>query len=136
MKRDIITRSDNLDKRMDTAGSPDEMINDLVKYGRQNRRLIKWIFISVALDILLTASLSFVFLRQQHNQNSILATSNFVTAGCKSGNDIRAAEIKLWNYVLSFPPATPRTPAQNQQVADFKVFLDKTFAPRNCGTLK
>ncbi len=60
---------------------------------------------------------------------------DLLVSGCSSGNEFRVAEKKLWGYILGIPPSKPLTKAQQQQVNDFKVFLDKTFAERDCSHL-
>lgn len=53
-------------------------------------------------------------------------------ATCESSNESRALNVRLWDYVLSFPPSRPRTQAQEKQLELFKAFMRKTFAPRDC----
>lgn len=53
-------------------------------------------------------------------------------ATCQSSNEARSLQVQLWDYVLSFPPSRPRTEAQEKKIADFKAFVRKTFAPRDC----
>lgn len=54
---------------------------------------------------------------------------------CEASNESRKLNVQLWDYVLSFPPSRPRTEAQEQQIIDFKAFIRKTFAQRDCSKL-
>lgn len=56
-------------------------------------------------------------------------------ATCQSGNESRKLQVQLWDYVLGFPPSRPRTEAQDKQIADFKAYVHKTFAPRDCSKI-
>ena len=60
-------------------------------------------------------------------------TSENLRAACASANDSRAAERKLWGYILALPPQRPPT-AQDLRVREqFKAFIAETFAPQDCG---
>ena len=56
-------------------------------------------------------------------------------ATCQSSNEARKLQVQLWEYVLSFPPSRPRTEVQEQQIKDFKAFMRKTFAQRDCSKI-
>lgn len=125
---DIVRRNDRLDDRI--AGSTD--IDALVRASKRNRRLIRYLAISVGLDVLLSLGLGVLAWRA--NQLALQANSISAReyATCVAGNDARAGQITLWDYVIDLPPTTPRTPAQQQQADQFKVYVHHLFAPRKC----
>lgn len=54
-----------------------------------------------------------------------------VTQLCQAGNEARAQQTGLWNYIIHLS-APPRTPVQRARVAQFERHLHQVFAPRNC----
>lgn len=125
---DLLDRSDALDERI--AGSPD--IDALVRASKRNRRLITYLAISVGLDVLLSLGLGALAWRA--NQLALQANSIEARAyaTCVAANDARAGQVTLWDYVIDLPPTTPRTPAQQKEADDFKVYVHHLFAPRKC----
>lgn len=125
---DVVRRNDQLDDRI--AGSPD--IDALVRASKRNRRLITYLAISVGLDVLLSLGLGALAWRA--NQLALQADSIEARAyaTCVAGNEARAGQVELWGYILTLPPTSPRTPAQQQQADDFKAYVERLFAPRRC----
>lgn len=58
---------------------------------------------------------------------------------CESSNQLRTAERKLWDYILTLPPSPSLNEEQKVQreknIADFVKFLDANFALRDCGEI-
>lgn len=58
---------------------------------------------------------------------------------CVDDNELRAAEIKLWEGVIAISNQTERNEspaekaAREKRIADFRAFLAETFAPKSCG---
>lgn len=101
-------------------------------YGRRNRRGIWVLGVSMAVDLALTVGVV-ISLAQSSNASdkaSQVRTQQIVT--CQASNEARANNKKLWEYLLALPPTSPRTEKQVRQIADFRAFVDKTFAPRDC----
>jgi hypothetical protein len=52
---------------------------------------------------------------------------------CQAGNDTRAAQVSVWNYVLDLSAASaPQTPQQKARAEQFRTYVAKTFAARDC----
>ena len=69
--------------------------------------------------------------------NRVDVTKASVIQLCQSGNDARAQQVQLWEFVIhiSKPPPheTPAHRAQRERtVAQFVTHLHQVFAPRNC----
>lgn len=110
-------------------GDSNHAIAELNTYGRQSRRLIRGVIISVAFDILLSVGLAFslVNANEASRQAHALAVQNRANAiaACMAGNQVRANDITLWSHVLDLAKKTPQT-------EEFRAFVKKTFAPRDC----
>jgi uncharacterized protein YgbK (DUF1537 family) len=133
---DIVQRSDDLDRRL---AKDAEQIRELLVYGQQNRRLIRLLAISIAFDVMLTVAGGFLAFTAHMNSDlarqatsSAAQTQQSQHTACLSGNNARATEIQLWNYILGLVSQTPQTPAQLSEVDQLRRYLASTFAPRNC----
>lgn len=124
-------RDDELNKQMATHPA-EESIQVLVKDAHRSKRYFRILAISVALDIILSIGLA--FFAYQTNQAVRVAQSSraAIVANCETANDSRNKQLVLWGYVLSLTPQQPRTPEQEARVDEFKEFVEKTFAPRDC----
>jgi hypothetical protein len=63
-----------------------------------------------------------------------------ITQLCQLGNDSRAQQIRLWQFVISISrPPRHETPAQERRrqadLRTFEAFLHRIFKPRNCSVL-
>lgn len=127
-------RNDKLNKRLQ-ANPIDSTIATLIKADQRHRRHIILLTISLIFDLLLSIFLAFGW-HANHNL-AIRAESNHdaIIRSCETSNESRAKNKELWTYILSLPPSNDgqaSTPEQQKRLNDFKVFLDDTFAPRNC----
>ena len=80
-----------------------------------------------------TANLLFT----SHLISQVNANKASITQLCQSGNEARAQQVQLWEFVIhiSKPPPheTPAHRAQRERtVARFVTHLHHVFAPRNC----
>lgn len=134
--RALLDRSDAILARLVTLNTN---IEDLTKYGRKNRKFIRWLAASLIFDVVLSLGLGTVALnarsasdhaRQATSAAHVNAQNAHTT--CVSGNESRKLNRELWQYVLSVPPSTPQTADQLKVRQQFQVYIDKTFAPRDC----
>jgi len=70
------------------------------------------------------------------------ATSSRATVQelCISGNDSRAQQVQLWEFVITLSVAPPNEThaekaARLNRVREFRAYLHKVFAPRDCTRL-
>jgi len=106
-------------------------VKRLRTYGRRNRKFI-WI------DIALTILLSGVGALSVHATQSASQANSAQLALCQAGNTARAQQVRLWDYITDLPPvkgSPPPSAAQKKRVADFKAYLNTVFAPRDCSHL-
>lgn len=124
-------RDDELNQKM--ADHPaDEAIAVLVKDARRSKRRLQLLTISVILDILLTIGLAIVSYKTSELAHLAQSNRQAVLANCEVSNESRQNNRVLWDYALSLPPQQPLTPEQQKVRADFKTFVNKTFAERDC----
>lgn len=102
-------------------------------YGQRNRHYIVGLAISIGLDVALSIVVIVVALTVA-NTNTI-ANQNRETqkASCQSGNETRAASVQLWNYVLD--TAERNNPANKSKIEDFRAYMKKAYAPRDCSQI-
>jgi hypothetical protein len=106
-------------------------VSQLRKYGRHNRAFI-------LVDVLLTVLLSGVGAISVHAVQSAGQANSAQLALCQAGNVARTQQLRLWDHLLSLPPAPgapKRSPAQVAQLAAFRAYVDSVFKPRDCATL-
>jgi hypothetical protein len=117
--------SENRDKQLTERDA------QLSRYGQRNRHLIRVTFVSLVLDLLLTAALTVVAVQANHADGAASAVAQSSRNLCLSGNVSRAQQVSLWNYVLTIPQQ-PASAAERTRIAEFKAHLHKLFAPRDC----
>jgi hypothetical protein len=105
-----------------------DRLEEATRYGRRNRHMIWGLVVSLVLDVALTIALTVVAI-QGHNVHSQQV------ATCRAGNDARRAQTQVWDYILSLQPSEPLTAQQRKQIADFKTFVRRALAPRDCSRL-
>ena len=125
------SRNAELNKRIKDTDLP-AAVEVLLKDARKRSRQVKLLAISLALDILLTFGFGFVSFRTAEIASQADSNSAALQRTCESTNEARANNKKLWDYLFAQPPAPDQTPEQAAAIAQFKVFVDKTFAPRDC----
>lgn len=113
----------------------DQSIATLEKAAKRQSRTNKLLTISIVFDLLLTVGLAFGW--QQNHSLAVKADSNHaaIVRNCETGNDARANNKQLWDYLLAQQPSQPVTPEQQKRITDFKNFVDKTFEPRDCSVI-
>lgn len=125
------SRNEELEKKLHETDLP-QAVEVLVKDAKRRTRQLRWIAISLALDLILTIGLTIFGLKT--NEVAKLAQSNkeATIQGCEIANDARDKQRVLWGYVLALTPQQPRTPEQEDRVNEFRGFVDNTFAHRDC----
>lgn len=117
-------------------GTLTETVGELKESDRKHGTYIGLLGVSFFLDVCLTIGMFYVGHKAQVTANQVADNQH---ATCISSNEGRALQIKLWNYVLAFPPPANETTDQaarrTQNVAKFKVFLNTTYAPRDCSKI-
>lgn len=68
--------------------------------------------------------------RATDQENAVIA--------CENANESRAANLSLWTYVLDLSAASRDevpTPAEQERLDDFRAWVTKLYAPRDCSDL-
>ena len=143
---DPVARSDALDAALEDPQIA-EAVEGLIKYGQRNRALVKIALASVAFDILLSGGLAVATFKAVHASHEAQAASSTASQNqrgllvtCLAGNDARAAQRRLWSYVLDLSASTPPRPgATADEIQRGKLLLDQfrqyiadQFTDRDC----
>lgn len=126
-------RNAELNKQLE-ANPIDQQISNLTRADQRNRRHIILLALSLLFDLVLSLVLAYGW-HTNHNL-AIRAETNrdAIVRGCETSNEARAKNKQLWAYILELPTpdGQPRTPEQQKRLDDFRMFVDDTFAPRDC----
>jgi hypothetical protein len=126
---------DGMSARLDAVrADSEERDAAILAYGRTNRRMIRWLIISVTLDVVLTVIVGFLGIQARDNAVALQKTAASNLALCQAGNVARHQQVQLWDFILGLGHA-PRTAAQRKNVAEFEHHLYEIYAPRDCAHL-
>lgn len=131
-KRDPIAVAQAMTHALDGLS---ERLESALVYGRRNRLMIWLTIAGLLLDIFVTVGLIFSYAKANQASDQAEAVRRQQRDTCLSSNESRALNVKLWEYVLSAQPSTPRSSAQAKQITDFRQFMRMTFAPRDCSKI-
>lgn len=131
VENNLEQRDDELNKQMETHPA-EKSIDILVKDAHRRKRQLHLLTIFIALNILMSIVLSYVTWKT--NQLASLAQSNraALVANCETSNDSRKDNRALWDFVFALPALEPPTVEEQARAAQFKAFIAKTFAQRDC----
>lgn len=115
----------------------------LQKSDLRRGRHTKLLAVALFFDVAFTIGFALLFQNAKETNDKTKETADKVAASqyeaCLSGNESRALQIKLWDFVLSFPPPPGQTPeqlkAREESSVKFKTFLHKTYAPKDCNKI-
>jgi hypothetical protein len=111
-----------------------DQVTALSLVAKRNRFLIEVLGVVVALLILVSVGLGFVALQTNRALDTAEQNRSNARLTCLVSNETRAAQIQLWEYVLSLPTG-PQTPERKERIRQFRLYLNQVFAPRNCDDL-
>lgn len=109
-------------------------LEQLTQYGRRNRRMIWGLVVSFVLDLALTIPIAWAVVHA--NDANDLAKANHVSQvqTCVASNDSRRDVRELWGKLFALSPA-PKTDEQRKRLGEFRAYIDKTYAPRDCSKI-
>lgn len=125
------SRNAELESKLKTADLP-KAVDTLLSDARRRRFQLRVLAVSIALDFILTIGLTFLSFKTSDLAQLAQNNRDAVIQNCETANDSRENQRALWGYVFSVSPTTPRTPEQEQQINEFRDFVNKTFAQRDC----
>lgn len=128
-------------KLSDALDKTTREVRRLNEYGRTSRHLILALMVSMALDLILTAVVAITAV-QAHSASERAAAATATAksayasnyALCQASNTAREQQIGLWDFLLALGKTT-QAPAQVKTVDEFKTYLHRVFAPRDCAAL-
>lgn len=124
-------RDNELNKQI--AEHPAEKsIEVLVKDAKRRSRQLHLLTATVILTLLLTIGLSVVSYKLYHITKLSQSTQTAVVLNCETANDSRRNQKELWDFVFALPALEPPTVEEQARAAQFKAFIGKTFALRDC----
>lgn len=110
-------------------------IGQLTEYGRRNRRLIRWTIAGVLLDVVLTVGLVLSYSKANHADDQASRAHDQQISTCVASNASRADVRELWGKLFKLSPSAPQTEEQKKRLADFRAYIDKTYAARDCSKI-
>lgn len=132
----VLEAAQRLEGSMVTLGGE---IAGLRAYGERNRHLIWALAASLVLDLVLSVAVGFLAVQatntsKRADEATSAAARNLQTqiATCRAGNEARAANRTLWEYLISVALAGPQQAAQAQFIEQFRTYIGGVFAARNC----
>jgi hypothetical protein len=117
------------------AGELATEVRALRVYGKDNRRFIKILGVSLAFDVLLSIGLAYSVHRANDAQTKAdraqTKASTDTILSCQFGNASRKDQTQLWSLVL---PLLARTDAD--QTSRIKDYIGTAFVQRDCAEVK
>jgi hypothetical protein len=115
-------------------------MQSLGAYGKRNRHLIVGLAISLVLDLALSVVVWMVAAQAREASDRAAEASSAASLNrqaqvvtCESGNEARAAQVRLWSTVLDLSAqVSPQTPERARAADEFRAYVVRTFAPRDC----
>lgn len=127
---DLIEQAEDLKAREQASGGPEDLVNSLVKGLAKQGRYLKWVAVSVALDVALSIGLAVAFVNIAENSNAAAVAKTAAHSSCLATNDSRASAKAIWDHVLGL--VVPQSAASAATIADVKSLVALTYAPREC----
>lgn len=122
---DLVT---DLDSRLKASNKALLVLQESDKRTRRFKRFASATLIFTFLLFIAVGSLALSAKNTSNNAQRALRQ------GCEVGNDARAAQIVLWDYIISLTPP-PTTPEAKTRIENLKSFIKTTFAARDCDNL-
>lgn len=107
----------------------------LTRRSSRDRKMIYTLAASLALDLLLTVAIFLVAVRADNASNRADQVHAQQVATCQNSNEARRVQVQLWDYILSLPAPRPRTDEQERQLLQFRAYVHRVFAPRDCSRI-
>lgn len=131
LENNLEERDDELNKQMQKHPA-EESIKVLVKDARRRTVQLRLLSATVVLTLLLTLMLSVVSYKLYRVTQLAQSSQAAVVANCETANDSRRNQKQLWDFVFALPQLEPPTAEEQARAAQFKDFIAKTFALRDC----
>lgn len=122
------------------VGNLGDAVVALRKSQRRTKTTVRLLAVVLALVVLLGVGLALVAVdarqastRAEHATSVANHNADTLRLTCEIGNESRATQRQLWTYVLDVSTqGQTLNPAQRRQVMQFRAYVARTFAPRDC----
>jgi hypothetical protein len=109
----------------------------IVRQQARSKRTLRWLFVSVAVDLALSAAMVTLGISQAHVSAQIHRSQ---LNACAIGNDFRAGQVRLWDHVLAVSQApggetAAERKARLAKLARFRAYVAAQFKPVDCAKL-
>lgn len=125
------TRNAELEEKLE-VNPIDEQIAALARSDASRKRQVRWLAVSLALDVLLTIGFGYATLRANNAASKAETTQHSIVRNCETTNESRAKNREIWDYIVQISERPNLTPEQQKTRDDFIMKLNDTFAPRDC----
>lgn len=114
-----------------------EVLAQQGSYGRNNRRAIWALVISLLIDVTLSIAVAIALVGVAHANSKSDRNREIAVARCRAGNDTRAQYRDLFEFIIDASrAANPHpSPAQAQTLHEFQVKVDQATLPVDCDRL-
>lgn len=129
------SRNAQLDQKIEATDLP-KAVQTLVKDAARRKHQLIMLAITIGVDVLLTIGFGYVTIRTHNLASQADSNRDAIVRSCETTNEGRANNKKLWVYILGLSPSQQRTPEQTRSLDKFRAFVDETFAPKDCSTIK
>jgi hypothetical protein len=123
----------------------------IVAQQARSKRTVRWLIVSVALDVTLSVAVLLLSFHQGGIQRQLHATQGAQAAlirqqhesqlaGCAQANTFRAGQLTVWHHVISISTAPPHETAAQKaarlaRLAEFRVFVGRQYRQISCTRL-
>jgi hypothetical protein len=132
-EQDATSVSALLERAVTIAGKATKTQEAIVAQQQRSKRTTRWLIVSVALDVALSIVTIALALGQVSASSAIHQSQ---LNGCAIGNELRAAQISLWEHVFALSAPARETSAQRRQrlatEQTFRAYIRVQFAPVDC----
>lgn len=128
-------RNKELDKKLGNIDL-NKAVSTLINDAKRSKRRVRLLAISLLFDLLLTLGLGVVSVKTHNAAVQAETNKAALLRSCQTTNEARANNAVLWDYLLALQPEKPLTPNEIKFRTEFTALKVKTFAPRDCSTIK
>lgn len=125
----------SMDGLAEQVGTLNSRVEAQGTYGRRNRRMIWGIVVSLLVDAVFTIPIAWAVIHASSADDKASRNRQTLVTTCVASNESRADVRELWGKLFKLSPSAPQTDEQKKRLADFRGYIDKTYAPRDCSKI-
>ena len=130
---DLVREADRLAAAIEKLNADlAEAVVALGKIVQRDRRRVRILIASVIFDLVLSVAVGFFAVTAVSAKGQSEENRNTSRIACQAGNDARAGQIQLWDYVLSVSSNKGQTAEEKARAEAFRSYVKNLFKPRDC----